>query len=115
MKNGFYSVQYAGRGGNGMGMLVLRDGIIAGADVFGGKFDGTYVAGSPGNILATLKVELPAGATSALTGRSGMGPMVESWSTELPADLGTERRLTLKTSAGFPLEVLVKRVRDLES
>lgn len=113
MSNGFYSVQYAGRGGNGMGMVVLKNGQIVGADVYGGKFDGKYEAGSPGNILAHLRVELPAGAVSALTGRGGVGPLVENWSTELPAEIGAPRKLTLKTSLGLPLEVMVAKVRDL--
>ena len=43
MKEAFYSITYAGATGSwGFGMIVLDTGVIIGADVAGGRYDGSY-------------------------------------------------------------------------
>ena len=41
-KEGFWTFRYAGNHGSGYGMFALETGIIVGADVMGGTWDGTY-------------------------------------------------------------------------
>jgi hypothetical protein len=44
MVDGIYTMTYLGASGDwGMGMLVLRQGIVVGADAVGGLYDGRYI------------------------------------------------------------------------
>ena len=42
MREGFYKVDYLGVTGTGSGVLVLDTGMVVGADVTGGTYDGEY-------------------------------------------------------------------------
>ena len=42
MREGFYKFDYLGVAGSGSGVLVLDTGMVVGADVTGGTYDGEY-------------------------------------------------------------------------
>ena len=69
MIDGFFRIAFTGAAGSGFGILALRDGSIAGADVGGAIYDGTYSENA-----ATAEVDIkvtmaaPAGVTPVQTG-----------------------------------------------
>jgi hypothetical protein len=66
MIDGFYSIAFTGNAGSGFGMVIFRDGLVAGADVSGATYDGEYAANpATGKISIRVQVMLPAGATPA--------------------------------------------------
>jgi hypothetical protein len=44
--DGFFRIAFTGAAGSGFGMLVLRGGVIVGADVGGAMYDGSYTDNS---------------------------------------------------------------------
>ena len=63
MKEGFYSITYAGAGGDlGFGILVFDTGAVVGADVGGVRYDGTYTYNARTQMIdAQLELTVPAG------------------------------------------------------
>jgi hypothetical protein len=57
MRDGMYGVQYESVAGAGVGVLVLDNGRVFGADPFGGKYDGEYLY-DEGSGLAELRLKL---------------------------------------------------------
>lgn len=57
--DGFYAGYFAGAEGNGLGLFVFKDGILAGVDASGVQFDGHYTTSEEGSYLdgdVTVKV-----------------------------------------------------------
>ena len=59
MVNGFYAIYYTGVSGSGIGVLAINNGIIAGADMVGGRYDGTYKQSAIAGFYGTRRFELP--------------------------------------------------------
>jgi len=59
---GIYQITFRGAADWGMGMLVLKEGTITGADVGGILYDGTY-SDRDDNIEVNITLTVPAGAT----------------------------------------------------
>ena len=55
MINGIYQINYRGAAGLGTGLLLFRNGVVAGADMLGGTYDGTY---SVDGKTMTLKIKM---------------------------------------------------------
>jgi hypothetical protein len=65
MLDGFYALYYTGSVSSGFAMIVLRSGIVTGADAGGGLYDGNYaVNADKRTIEGTLKLTTPAGLSS---------------------------------------------------
>ena len=71
---GLYSIQYSGQTGVGAGALYVGNGVIAGFDMYGGRYQGSYkdngdyINGSmnlslPGGGALVTGDQLPAGAS----------------------------------------------------
>jgi len=58
--DGIYIMSYRGAIGWGLGMLLLRRGIVTGADMLGGLYDGCYEE-RPDDLVFDLKMTVPAG------------------------------------------------------
>lgn len=83
MKDGMYAIEFAGKNGDGMGVLIFDNGKVYGGDVGFGKYDGTYTM-NPETKRADIKlrVEMPAGSESVL------GPKQPfSWNVEVTTSL----------------------------
>ena len=83
MKDGMYAIEFAGKNGDGMGVLIFDNGKVYGSDVGFGKYDGTYTM-NPDTKRADIKlrVEMPAGSESVL------GPKQPfSWNVEVTTSL----------------------------
>lgn len=69
MTDGIYTMTFRGKADWGMGMLVFRQGIIAGADSGGVVYDGTY-SNDGTNLLVQAKMTVPPGASATNDGQS---------------------------------------------
>lgn len=62
MLDGIYSITFRGRDDWGMGMLILQDGSILGADAGGVQYDGKYVE-TKSDVKVAFTMTVPPGAT----------------------------------------------------
>jgi len=62
MLNGIFKITFRGSADWGMGILILKDGIVTGADVGGIKYDGKYKE-NKNCIEINLELTVPPGAT----------------------------------------------------
>lgn len=68
MAGGFYTARYQGMAGAGGGAFYIGNGIITGADVAGGVYDGTYEQ-QGGRLNGTAKLGIRGGG-SLVTGKA---------------------------------------------
>ncbi len=112
MKEGFYSMTYTGQIGSGFGMVILDTGIIVGADILGGTYDGEYAYNEKTGMLdGKIKMTIPAGV-SLVTGAPPMpNPHTQEFSVSLPRDLGGEQPVEIQTPTG-PVVIVFRKVRE---
>jgi hypothetical protein len=113
MIDGFFRIAFTGTAGSGFGMLVLRDGIVAGADMAGSIYDGTYTENpQAGEISLQFIMATPEGATPVQTGVPLAAPIaLPITATLAQADIATEKLFLLQTQLG-PVNVIFKKIRD---
>ncbi len=109
--NGFYAVYYTGVSGFGNAVLAITNGVIAGADVAGGIYDGTYTATNDGHWDASISLTVPAG-TTLVTGQVLPSPMTQTFTANLPVDFANGQALPIQTTMG-PVNAIFKKLRDL--
>lgn len=111
-----WRIGYQGTGGTGVGVVVMDKGVIAGADIAGGRWDGSYSpGGDPGMLDVRLTVQFSGhGAVSTVTGRTGAreGAFSETYDFSIPKDLGRNIAQTLRTPLG-PIQAVFTKLRDL--
>lgn len=113
MIEGFFRIAYTGENGSGFGMLVFSNGAIAGADVAGATYNGTYSNSPDGLVNFQVTMFAPAGVTPVQTGRPLASPMSLPISGALSEDgLKSENPVLLHTPMG-PVNVIFKKIRDL--
>ena len=99
MKDGLYQLEFAGRNGAGIGVLIFENGRVFGSDAGFGKYDGTYTM-NPATKMADIKlrVEMPAGSESIL------GPAQPfSWNVDVETSLDPTRDsdvISVRTNLG---------------
>lgn len=108
---GIYAIYFTGVAGSGSGVVVLKNGIIAGADVAGGTYDGSYRELGDGTADGLVRLTLPPGAQLVTGATAGSEPMVFEIPLKLPANLGNGTPLGLSTPTG-PINIIFKRLRD---
>ncbi|MGH7945545.1 MAG: hypothetical protein ACREF9_11105 [Opitutaceae bacterium] len=93
-------------------MFILHDGKVAGSDVAGGIFRGTYKL-SDQKIAIRSQHQLPAGAQLATDG-STIGPegFEIDVDVELDLDLGGGKPVRVETQAG-PLNIIFQKISDI--
>lgn len=111
MKEGFYSLIYTGSGGDfGMAVLVFDTSQVVGADVAGGRYDGTYEYNSrTDQIDARVTATIPAGIPLV----TGIPAQTQEWSFPINASFPRETTNTpiqIDTPYG-PVNVAVKFLR----
>ncbi len=113
MINGFFRIAFTGTAGSGFGILALRDGSIAGADVGGATYDGTYAENpTTGEINITVTMAAPAGITPVQTGVPLAAPIsVPITATLTQADLNSDKPTLLQSPLG-PVNVVFRKIRD---
>ena len=115
MKEGFYSIVYQGTMGFGFGMLALDTGVVVGADVAGGTYDGSYAFNPMTNSLDIyVEVSIPAGVSLV----QGIAAQPDAYtfpvSFGITRDLGKEQPVTIPTPYGN-VAVVLKKIRDFPS
>ena len=112
MISGFYAIYYTGVSGSGIGVIVINNGIIVGADMLGGRYDGNYTQSAiAGAYDAKVRITIPPG-TSLVTGAlAGPQPLSMDVTMVLPANLGGEQPIRIETPTG-PVNVIFRKLRD---
>ena len=112
-ENGFYSITFGGSGGSGVGVVVLQNGVITGADGGGNIYDGRYEPDAQSGALRFhVDVTIPAHMPMVL----GEAPHPEPWTFSmngtLPANFANGLPITIQTQFA-PLSVSFKLIRKL--
>lgn len=113
MNDGIYALYYTGIAGSGLGIAVLRGGMLAGADMAGGTYDGTLAAdASTGRLAGNIRMNVAAG-TSLVTGAPVSDvPHTIEFPVALPSDFGDGRPVEIRLPTG-PVNIIFRKLRDL--
>ncbi|MCD9146631.1 hypothetical protein [Pseudophaeobacter flagellatus] len=109
--NGIYAVYYTGVSGMGNGVIVLLDGVVSGADVAGGIYDGTFSSIENGKISIEVNFTVPAGAT-LVTGQTLPNALTQQISAHLEQTFANGNPVRLETQMG-PVNAIFKKLRSL--
>ena len=109
---GIYAMYFTGSVGSGSGLLLLKNGIIAGADSAGGIYDGSYTVEEMGTVNMNVRLTLPPGASLVTGASAGANPMVMDIPARLPENFGNGLAIALNTPTG-PINIIFKKLRDV--
>ncbi len=109
---GIYTLHFRGAAGWGMGLLELRDGIAAGADVAGALYDGTYEE-TDVDLTLSMHMTVPPGVTLV----QGTAPRPLQYSVDFNAKIPKSsieaREPILIDLPPGPVNVIIARLRTL--
>jgi hypothetical protein len=113
MVDGIYTMTYLGASGDwGMGMLVLRQGIVVGADAVGGLYDGRYIE-TPDSLNVEMAMTVPAGVTLVQGTPARPTAYQVPFNVTIPkASLEKSTPILVQLPPG-PVNLIVKRIRAL--
>ena len=109
---GIYTMYFTGRTGSSFGLLLFKNGTIAGADAGGGIYDGSYAVEAGGMLDAKVRVILPEGGSLVTGAIAGPAPMILDIPVKLPANFGNGHALPVTTPTG-PINIIFKKLRDV--
>lgn len=113
MLDGFYSIFFTGVSGQGFGIIVLKDGILVGADSAGGSYNGHYaIENGKQFLIGEVVLKAPPGIQLVTGAATGSEPASWTIPLSLPADFGNGQPLPLKTSTG-PINIIFRKLRDI--
>ncbi|MGD9785172.1 MAG: hypothetical protein AB7E80_09360 [Hyphomicrobiaceae bacterium] len=108
---GFYVGYFTGLMGNAVALFVFKDGIIAGADMGGATYDGTFAPSEDGqNVSGTLTFNVANGAT-LITGASSGGPVRFEVPITLPTNIANGDLQKINSPVG-PINVRFQKIRS---
>jgi hypothetical protein len=105
-------MRYAGAAGQGGGALYIGKGIVAGVDVVGGIYDGSYSERN-GHLRGTVKLTAPTAGAHLVTGQSVPGGQSFELRFDLPPDFANGRPQTIVGVGGRPVQVTFEKLKDL--
>ncbi len=111
--DGFYAAYLAGRAGNGFAMLILRHGIITGADLVGAYYDGTYTKNPNNNYDVKLNSTLPPNITLIQGGQSSPQGEISKLNFELEQNFAQKDYISVDTTRG-PVNAKLVKLRDID-
>ena len=111
---GFYSLNFRGAASFGVGIVALHAGLVAGADIGGVLYDGTYNE-TDTNLVLDMELTVPPGASLA----QGTAPRTLPYKVPFhvtidKAAIETSRPVLVQMPPG-PVNVIIKRLRGLAS
>lgn len=111
--DGMYTAYFTGATGNSLGMFIFQGGVITGADVGGGRYDGEYAFSENGKrIQGDVKFSLPIG-NSTITGFAAeTTPIVVELTLDLPAEFNRHDVHRIETPLG-PINAKFEKIRGL--
>jgi hypothetical protein len=114
MADGIYRIAFTGAHGSGFGVIALLGGVVAGADVGGVLYDGTYRKEKSGDhITLQITMRMPAGSTPVQTGVAISRPADIPMQVTLPVDLAGGGPILIETPLG-KMNVIVTKIRDID-
>ncbi len=112
MIEGIYQITFRGAADWGMGLLIIKDGTITGADVGGVLYDGTY-SDKDDTVTMNMSLTVPAGATLV----QGTPPRATEQKVDFSASLSKaaveNRQPILLHLPPGPVYVILNRLRIL--
>jgi hypothetical protein len=112
MVDGFYRIVFTGAHGSGFGLLVLREGFVAGADVGGALYDGLYRLSEGGDhLVIDVTMRAPAGIVPVQTGVSLAIPTDIPIHMTIPTNLAGGAPILIDTPLGR-VNVIFAKIRD---
>jgi hypothetical protein len=112
MTAAIYAMYYTGMAGMGLGVFVLRDGIVSGADATGGLIDGTCATDQAGNLQLQIRLTVAAGTTLVTGGSPSPSPYSLEFPVALRAGFGNMEPVEISIPTG-PVNVVFRKLRDL--
>jgi hypothetical protein len=108
-----YIVYMTAQAGSSIGLFYIGDGIIAGVDMVGVRYDGRYVIDPESKELrGSVDFVMPA-LSHLITGESaGLKPQSMTFPITLPEDFSTKDYVTIDTPSG-PLNAKFEKTREL--
>jgi hypothetical protein len=109
--NGFYAAYLAGSAGQGLAMLVFRNGTVVGVDAAGVKYDRTYRDTESG-FAVKLSVSIPPNTSLIQGASSGPQSDMSELEMQLPADFLSQPYIRINAKHGSVNAKLTK-LREL--
>jgi hypothetical protein len=110
-REGFWLVRYIGAADWGFGILVFDTGMVVGADVAGGRYDGTYEYYPKTEMLdidVTVKIPPNVRTVQGVVSQEGLTFKVR---TSMPRDAWDEKPFVAQTDLG-PVNATLKKIRN---
>ena len=98
--SGIYSVQMSAVAGEGLVIMILKDGVLTGVDTGQVLFDGAYQASGDGSVAGTVTIKAPPGGTLIQGIPTGPSGLTYSTAFEIPADFDVRPFLRFETPFG---------------
>ena len=110
--DGTYGLVYEGDIGVGIGVLVVKDGVIRGIDSGGGTYEGTVIEKSAGgDLMVNLKMRVAAGAPLVQGTSPQPIPYTKDILVTTPPKFGDGQPVELPIAPGV-VTVMIKRMPD---
>ena len=111
--DGFYTAYFTGAIGSGFAVLVMREGIIIGADATGASYDGHFILNEKLGTYDGLVTITPQPGTALVTGASvGPVPVPIPIPIRIPVGFSSEDAIRMDTPTG-PVNVSFHKIRGL--
>ena len=111
---GFFYIAYTGSTGSGFGVLAFTRGVIAGADVAGSTYAGSYTE-NRGLLSFSVTMNAPAGVTPVQTGIPLAAPMeLQVTGSFSQSDLDGGTPVLVETPLG-PVNAILKKISEFPS
>jgi hypothetical protein len=114
MVDGIYSIIFRGAADWGMGLLLLRSGVVTGADNAGVLYDGTYVE-TESAVQFKIKLTVPPGVALVQGTRPQSKPYSLDLNSPVPKMAMNKSLPHLVMTPVGPVNVIFKKLRDLVS
>ena len=112
MAKALYVAYFTGVAGQSVGLFYIGDGVIAGIDVGGMQYDGTFSTAADGSLDGAVNYVLPAGIASITGAPVGAIPMPVAVKLNLPPDFYSGHTITIETPTG-PVNARFERMKEL--
>ena len=111
MSRSLYAGYMTASSGSSMGLFYLGDGILAGVDISGMKYDGTYELQLDGSYKGSLKYMIPSN-TTVITGQSATEDTQVVMPLILPAEFWDGKVVRIETPLGL-VNGRFEKIKDL--
>lgn len=112
MIEGFYTTFFTGQMGSSVGIFTFKDGVIVGADIGGGRYDGTYVVDTrTQTVHCQVQFALQLGGQSITGAEAVNEPIKVPVALTLPATIDPKEIYRIDTAIG-PVNARFEKLRD---